>query len=241
LGAWREKGEAVSLQIQQGRSQTDALNELAANARQNPAIRFVAQSELPPKESYESYIFRTGCCPTRDGIHDFLNGLAWVQFPRTKRQLNRLHMAQIQQQQGERARGVVRDGLTVFDENAAFLIAPDVLWDALHAKSWTLLFGKLRPLWSHATLILFGHALMEKLVSPRKNITAHVYRVQGPGVSLSEVDAKVAATLSPDYILSKPYAHLPILGVPGWWLGNESAAFYHDSTVFRLPKQVPLK
>jgi len=241
LRVWREMGESVSLQIQQGKLQTEALNELAASVWQNPSepiVQFVAQSELPPEEAYESYIFSSGCCPTRDGIHDFLNGLAWLHFPRTKRQLNRLHMAHIQQHLAERSRGPVRDGLTVFDENAAFLLAPDALWDALYAKNWAVLFGQLRPLWSDATLILFGHALMEKLVYPRKNITAHVYRVHGPAASLAEIDAEVATTLSPQYILSKPYAHLPILGVPGWWPGNESPAFYQDSTVFRPPKKV---
>jgi len=53
--------------------------------------------------------------------------------------------------------------LTVFDENAAFLQAPDALWDALAAKDWQRLFVDLRPLWREAHLLLFGHALLEKL------------------------------------------------------------------------------
>jgi len=60
-----------------------------------------------------------------------------------------------------------------------FLQAPDALWEALVAKDWWRLFGTLRPLWQQAQLLLFGHALLEKLVSPRKPITAHVYRSAG--------------------------------------------------------------
>jgi hypothetical protein len=40
-----------------------------------------------------------------------------------------------------------------------------------------------------------------------------------------------AATLA-----AKPFAHLPVLGVPGWWAANEDPAFYADSTVFRAPR-----
>jgi hypothetical protein len=36
------------------------------------------------------------------------------------------------------------------------------------------LFVTQRELWAEARLLLFGHALLEKLVTPRKPITAHV-------------------------------------------------------------------
>ena len=44
----------------------------------------------------------------------------------------------------------------------------------------------LRPLWQEARLLLFGHALMEKLVAPRKAITAHT-RYRGPVVQRPSV------------------------------------------------------
>jgi hypothetical protein len=37
-------------------------------------------------------------------------------------------------------------------------------------------------------------------------------------------------------LASKPFAHLPVLGVPGWWPGNEDPAFYADASVFRASK-----
>lgn len=122
----------------------------------------------------EFILYNTGKVPTRDGLHDFFNGLCWMHFPQTKRRLNQLQAAQIALTGIQPVRGPARDALTVFDENAAFLQAPDALWEALVAKDWYALFVTLRPLWGQAHLVLFGHALLEKLVSPRKAITAHV-------------------------------------------------------------------
>lgn len=236
LAPYAAMGQGAADQVAAGASSAQALN--AAQASQALPVRFVPQSDLPAGEAYESYIFNSGCCPTREGLHDFFNGLAWLQFPQTKRRLNQLHVAQIEQTGIQPVRGPARDGLTVFDENAAFLQAPDALWDALAAKDWRRLFVDLRPLWSQAHLVLFGHALMEKLVSPRKAITAHVYRAQAAIDSIASLDAWMAADLSADKLASKPFAHLPVLGVPGWWSANEDPAFYDDVSVFRLPKQV---
>ena len=199
-------------------------------------MQFVSQSALPPGEPYERYIFQTGNCPTRDNLHDFFNGLCWLHFPQTKKRLNQLQAAQIEADGIRQVRGAVRDALTVFDENAAFMYAPDALWEALVAKDWQKLFGELRPLWRDAHLVLFGHALLEKLTAPRKAITAHVYRVQPASNSINDLDAWVAQDISAERLATKPFAHLPVLGVPGWWAANEAPAFYADGAVFRAPK-----
>jgi len=60
-------------------------------------------------------------------------------------------------------RGPVRDALTLFDENAVLLQAPDALWDALQARDWPRLFVDARAQWAQARVVLFGHALLEKL------------------------------------------------------------------------------
>ena len=209
----------------------------ALNGSRCAPIRFVPQSALPAGESYERYIFQTDNCPTRDNLHDFFNGLCWIHFPQTKRRLNQLQAAQIERDGIGQVRGAVRDALTVFDENAAFLQAPDALWNALVAKDWTRLFVDLRPLWRDAQLVLFGHALLEKLVSPRKGITAHVYRAQAASHRLADLDAWVAADLSVEKLSAKPFAHLPVLGVPLWWPDNADPQFYADASVFRAPRQ----
>jgi hypothetical protein len=135
-------------------------------------------------------------------------------------------------------RGPARDALTVFDENAAFLQAPNALWNALASKDWQRLFGPLRPLWQESHLVLFGHALLEKLVTPRKPITAHVYRMQTAANSLADVDKWIAQDLGAEKLASKPFAHLPVLGVPGWWAANQDPDFYRDTAVFRPAKDV---
>lgn len=234
LAPYQSMGQGAAERVASGVSNVEALNAVAPTP--TPAVRFVPQSDLSAGEAYESYIFRSGCCPTREGLHDFFNGLAWLQFPHTKRRLNQLHVAQIAQTGIQPVRGPARDGLTVFDENAAFLQAPDALWNALAAKDWQRLFVDLRPLWAQAHLVLFGHALMEKLVSPRKAITAHVYRAQAATDSIANLDAWIATDVSAEKLASKPFAHLPVLGVPGWWQANEDPVFYADASVFRLPK-----
>ncbi len=136
-------------------------------------------------------------------------------------------------------RGPVRDALTVLDENAAFLSAPQPVWDALRAKQWDLLFGRLRPMWQQARLLPFGHALLEKLQSPRKAITAHVLEVALPDPPLAAMDDWVAANIDADMLAAKPFAHLPVLGVPGWWPANEAPGFYRDDAVFRPARRPP--
>lgn len=215
-----------------------ALNTMAerSTAATRAPVHFVPQSSLPTGESYEAFIFRTRQVPTRDGLHDFFNGLCWLHFPITKTRLNQLQAAQIAASGIQPVRGPARDALTIFDENAAFFQGPDVLWDALSAKDWQALFVTHRALWAQAQLVLFGHALLEKLVSPRKPITAHVYRTHAASPTLAGLDVWMAADLCAEKLATKPFAHLPVLGVPGWWPQNNAPGFYADTSVFRPPR-----
>lgn len=228
LQAWREPGQRAACAVTAGVALHQALN-----AVQPAPVCFAPQCTLPSGEAYESYIARTRLCPTREGPHDFFNGLCWMRFPQTKRKLNQLQAAEIDAAGVAAVRGPVRDALTVFDENAAFLSAPQPLWDALLARDWHSLFITHRALWREAQLVLFGHALLEKLLTPRKAITAHVYLAQPPMGTIAELDAWVAADLSAGKLAGKPFAPLPVLGVPGWWPENENFSFYDDSLVFR--------
>jgi hypothetical protein len=228
LGPWREPGVRVAQAIAAGAPCHEALNREPA-----APLRFVPQGDLPAGAAYEQFIFDTGAVPTRDNLHDFFNGLCWMRFPLTKKKLNQLQAAEIAADGVAPLRGPVRDALTVFDENAAFLLAPPALWDALVERDWQRLFVGLRPLWPQAQLVLFGHALLEKLVSPRKPITAHVYRAQPAINSIADLDAWVAQGLSADKLAAKPFTPLPVLGVPGWWPENENFSFYDDAFVFR--------
>ena len=231
LDGWRESGQ----QVVQALAADVPLHE-ALNRQPAPLVRFVPQNALPPGEAYEHYIFKSGQCPTRHGLHDFFNGLCWLRFPQTKKRLNQLQMAEIAAAGVQPLRGPVRDALTVLDENGAFLLAPQPLWEALHARNWQELFVGLRPLWQEAQLVLFGHALLEKLVYPRKPIVTHVYRAQPAIKNIADMDAWVASDLSAATLASKPFIPLPVLGMPGWWPENEDISFYDDPLVFRPRK-----
>ena len=183
--------------------------------------------------AYEQFIFAQRAVPTRDNLHDFFNGLIWCAFSRAKQRLNELQHAEIARDGVRATRGPVRDAVTVFDENGALLAAPEALWAALRARRWAVLFGPLRPLWAEARLWVFGHAALEKLVSPYKSITAHVMQAPTAIETIEEADAWLASWLSAERLVPKPFAPLPLLGVPGWWAANEDAAFYDDATVFR--------
>ena len=233
---WQPTGKDI---LQAWQQQPTALH--ACLAKQQAVFQAVSQDELPSGEAYEAFIYRTHTLPTRNNAHDFFNGLCWLRFPRTKQQLNRLQALVIEKEGVTAQRGVLRDALTVFDENAALLCAPNVLWQALQAQDWTALFVTHREAWKEAHLTLFGHALLEKLLKPYKGITAHVLCVPVP------VDIQAAGDQALDTWLSqhihenemqrKPFLPLPVLGVPGWWLANEDAGFYEDPKVFRPQKK----
>lgn len=188
-------------------------------------VRFVRQAELPEGEAYEAFIRRTGRVPTRDNLHDLFNGLVWLRFPLLKRRLNELHAAQIAAEGIASQRGPVRDALTLFDENGAWWQAPGELVQALQRRDWHALFVTHRARWPQARLTLVGHALMEKLVRPRKAITAHLWA--------SPDDVGDAGGITSASWAAKPFLPLPVLGVPGWWPANENAGFYADADVFR--------
>jgi hypothetical protein len=228
---WRETGEPVHARHRAGLPVHEALNHEG-----RPAVRFTAQSALPEGEPYERHVFVSATCPTRDNLHDFFNGLVWLELPRAKRQLNRVQAAQIAAHGvGARRGPVVRDAATLFDENGAVLSAPEPLWQALRTRDWHGLFIEQRPLWRDASLLVVGHALLGKLVEPRKNLTAHVWNVPGPGGSTAQVDQWLEGQLTPERLAAKPFLPLPVLGVPGWSAENADFSFYDDPLVFRPP------
>jgi hypothetical protein len=233
LSVVRDLGGAVLREVSDGKSVAEALN-----ARCQAGIHFVPQSDLPEGTAYEQHIFDTRCVPTRDNLHDFFNGLVWLHWPQAKCRMNQLQAQAIAAQGVGAVRGPLRDALTVFDENGALLQAPEPLWDALRARDWQRLFIDLRPQWAQARMVLFGHALMEKLVQPRKPMVAHVYPAPIAIETIASLDAWLAQALQPRPWATKPFAPLPVLGVPGWWPANQSASFYDDAQVFRPARSV---
>ncbi|MDO5290728.1 MAG: DUF3025 domain-containing protein [Pseudomonadota bacterium] len=228
---WADAGHRALHAVGAGLSVHEALN-----TGSTAPVRFVPPQALPEGSAYESYIFQSGCVPTREGWHDFLNALVWQRLPAAKQRMNALQAADIARNGVQARRGPVRDAITVLDENGALLHAPDALWQALAARRWADLFGPLRPLWRQSALLVLGHAALEKLLAPYKSITVHVWRAAlpfDPAGDLHALDAWLATDLTPEKLAAKPFKPLPVLGVPGWWPANEAPGFYSDAQVFR--------
>ena len=218
-------------------------------------LRFVSQNALPEGEAYESFIGTTGNIPTRDNLHDLFNGSIWLTFPKTKALLNYYHMLEINQQGIGASRGRVRDTITVFDENGAILVTADAsIGKALVDFDWQASLVAPRDKWdkpkqsnnhSQAAVYIFGHALLEKLLQPRKALCAHSIVINVTqdffALSLSErishLDKRAAdymeALLSQLDVTPRKLSPLPILGVPHYWAENAHSSFYDDSQVFR--------
>jgi len=238
LADWRAVGEPLAQRIVAGMPPHEALNAYNThNGPRMPPVRFVAQTDLPANQAYEAFIFENRCVPTRGGLHDFFNALCWMHFPLSKLRLNALQGQAIAQAGVGAVRGPLRDAATVFDENAALLQAPDVLWQALAERRWQAAFVDMRAVWQQARWWTFGHAALEKLVQPYKSITVHVWRVPQHLADLPAIDTWLAQDLQADKLAAKPFCPMPVLGVPGWWPANEEASFYADTGVFRPLRQ----
>ena len=235
---WLAHWAAIAPDLAAALCQDQALPEVL-NQHLNTPVRFVPQADLSDGQAYESFIGDHAAVPTREGLHDTFNALCWHQWPQSKRRLNRLQVDEIGRLGIGAVRGPVRDALTLIDENALLLQAPEALWESLLRRDWRTLFVEDRALWAQARVGVVGHALLEKLHQPYKSITAHVWAVPVPvglGDDWLAWDAWFAQGLSVERLASKPLTPLPVLGIPGWWPANQNPTFYNDTQVFRAPR-----
>ncbi len=222
----------------------DSLNALAATKQITQAaglpLRFVSDQAPGGQRAYERQIQQTGNVPTRpENWHDFFNACVWLTFPRLKSALNRLHCEQPE----SKDRSQRSDAATVFDESGAVLVGPDprlAQWLAEH--NWHRAFVTERSLWQTHRLLIVGHAVLEKSLSPYPGMIVKV--------AYQAWDAPIATLLSPDGManLDKQLAQrwqtpefpapaalfpLPVLGVPGMDPANEDPHYYDNTQVFR--------
>lgn len=238
LAPYREVGHRADALIKRGASVAEALNAVAeagsAPLLNAGPLRFVAPAELPEGVAYETFIAQTASVPTRDNLHDFFNGLVWLVWPALKRRLHEIQATQIAAHGIKGQRGPVRDAITLFDENGAFLQGSPNLMQALALRDWPGLFTSGRAQWGDAHFIVVGHALLEQLAQqPRKPLCAHVWCRNGEWAASTEQRAAWHGDITAADLQPKPFHPLPVLGVPGWWQANESAGFYADTAVFR--------
>lgn len=200
-------------------------------------LAFVAADDAGDA-AYEAHIAATGRVPTRENAHDLFNALVWLAYPRTKAALNARQAAELARDGVRGTRGPVRDAATLIDESGLLLAADEDACAALRRLDWPWLFGAQRARWDSSWIPLaFGHALIEKLCAPYKRLTAAVVCLPGAGTTADEIDRAAADWLRDAALAPRLLAHLPVLGIPGWWPANEMPAFYADAEVFRLARR----
>lgn len=220
----------------------DALNALAAelNIRHGgKALRFAASGGASAAD-YEMGIASSGSVPTRENnLHDFLNALVWLRFPRLKSALNLRHCQVLSQHPGEhKQRGRLRDQLTLLDESGLLAVSsrPDLL-ELLRGKCWVELFWEARAdVMRHMQFIVVGHGLLEKCLAPFPAMTAKCLFLHSAETGMAAFDEQAATMIRNAEVLELP--PLPVQGVPGWD-DNESPAYYRNAEIFRARRTPP--
>ncbi len=198
---------------------------------------------------YEEFIFQTKQIPMRlNNWHDLFGALIWCLFPQSKQVMNQLHMAQIQQF-GSKERSTIRHKLTLLDECGVVLcVTPEqrFLVDLLREHQWSQAFCQHRSLWAELNPLIFGHANYEMATRPFIGLTAKLWWIElPPGVEIPSgikgynfVDKLLAEQLVQTELLldNQQLSPLPLLGVPGWYPGQDQA-FYANTSYFRPKRQ----
>lgn len=226
LARWRGLLDAADWRAALSR----AARERGVRSGRGRPIRFVDGDDAG-HTPYELHIAMTGRVPTRTNLHDAFNALMWLAYPRAKAALNRRQAEEIESRGIGATRGPVRDAATLIDESG-LLLASDAaeVFAALARHDWRRLLVERRERWgSDVVACAFGHALLEKLAGPFKSITACVVPVPLRG----DRDAAAARFIERADLAPPLLAHLPVLGIPGWWPANEAPSFYDDVRVFR--------
>lgn len=230
----------------------DLLNALADDAgrvvnAQGLRVRFVPQVPKSKtfRDGFEPRIYLKGEVQLRplDG-HDLFNALVWMRFPTTKAVINARHYESLSI--GETGnRPPARDALTLFDEEGvAVLSDDDALLDLVREFRWKELFWKRREAVARQMrFFLFGHALYHKALNPFIGMTGKAVLLKVPDAfaqlplnsQIAEADRLLAARLwDRDRMRhGRELSPLPVLGVPGWWAGNEQESFYDNTAYFR--------
>ncbi|MFN5446736.1 MAG: DUF3025 domain-containing protein [bacterium] len=250
LSHLRESGLLIAKSANWIRAANDLAMQQSLRNANAKALSFNPQDGISDLSGYETHIYRTGEIPTRDNFHDFFNALMWLRFPLIKQTLNQLHYREIERAQtlsgAENTRGRQRDAATLFDENCAIVVSTDAsIHDRLKQRHWKQVLLYEREYFSQSCeVVIFGHALIEKLMTPYKAITAHVWDISvdshwftnSVDERMAFVDHHIAKELSQGFV-SADFSHLPVLGVPGWW-HDQTEDFYDDTHVFRPARLV---
>jgi Protein of unknown function (DUF3025) len=213
-------------------------------------LRFVPQEHGRQLFSaqYEPRCYLRGEVQTRrNNWHDLFNALVWLTFPKSKAAINARHYQYLvgarNNVTGKRGSG--RDMLTLLDESGVLVVCADAeLESLLRNFEWKELFWRRRKqVEAMMGFYLFGHSLYEKALLPYIGMTGHgllltvaeEYFSWSPARQLAYLDDRLAEYLvAPEHCLStRELTPVPLLGVPGWAVGNARPDFYDNYGYFR--------
>ncbi len=180
-----------------------------------------------------------------DSLHDLMNVLVWLTFPKTKRAISEAHVA-LGVNLDRKTRPRRRDVLTLFDESGIIILSEnDALRTLNQQHQWRELFITHRADFIRQTRpILFGHGAMEQLGNQlpqvHRGLTVKALWLPLPvSTTLAQLDAYLAQRIVSGERLNEQERStpMPVLGLPGWFAENEVPGCYDDESVFRPRRQ----
>lgn len=215
-------------------------------------IKLVDQDPRPEKleDQYAPRIALRGEIQTREhNWHDFFQAVTWAMFPETKVAINALHYpaakARFNDPGFKGKRTQQENALSQFDECGIVILSSNTaLLEAIRNFEWQELFWHQRQSLSQdMKCIVFGHAIYEKAITPYIGLTAKAILIEvdsntlslDDAAFLSHCDALLAQRFTAPVEINSPrmLQPFPVLGLPGYFEGNEDEAFYDNREYFR--------
>ena len=219
------------------------------------ALRFVTQTvgKQAFEAQYEPRCYLKGEVQMRENNwHDLFNALVWLTFPKSKAILNARHyhaLTNIIESPTRSEREAVRDANTLLDESGVIIVysdthAGDELASLLRHFKWKELFWQRREqVGTIMGFYLFGHGLYEKALEPYVGMTGQglLLAVESAFFSwplkqqLAHLDSLLTNHLAAPELCrhTRDLSPLPLLGVPGWAVGNHDKTYYDNTHYFR--------
>lgn len=208
-------------------------------------LRVVPQGGVPScfEDQYEPRIYLKSELQTRSrNWHDYFNALVWLQFTNTKQELNRLHYYEALQRDKKSNRSKIENAITLFDECGCIIVSSDPnMLDLIRNHQWQELFLEQRSAFGETTqCFIFGHAMYEKALKPYIGMTCQAILIHSEQLlhaSLADIDQQLAQLWHRgDIRQPADLSPFPVLGVPGWYNGEQTLEFYSNTDYFR-PKR----
>ena len=215
-------------------------------------IRLVCQDDKAEEleQHYAPRIFLQGEIQTREqNWHDFFQAATWAIFPRTKVAINALHYPAAKYRFDKKlpkgSRTTLENALSQFDECGVIIYSTQKdLLDMVRNFDWHKLFWSSRErLNREFGCMVYGHAIYEKAINPYVGLTAKAILLEVEAdifdtpveQRIAKIDAELAGYFEhPARIQSPKDLHpFPVLGMPGYYPGNDIEDFYFNQQYFR--------